>query len=84
VYRVITYHEATEQIAALPAEALDGYAKVLSALERQPWSGRPQHEDNPEGAVRRWVFGPGGVGQVVYLVLEEQREIHVILVQWWG
>lgn len=25
-----------------------------------------------------------GAGQVVYLVLEEQREVHVILVQWWG
>jgi len=84
VYRVITYPEAAEQIAALPTEALDGYAEVLDALGRQPWSGRPQHEDNPEGAVRRWVLGPGGAGQVVYLVLEGQREVHVILVQWWG
>jgi hypothetical protein len=84
VYRVITYPEAAEQIAALPAEALDGYAEVLDALERQPWSGQPQHEDNPEGAVRRWVLGPDGAGQVVYLVLENQREVHVILVQWWG
>lgn len=34
--------------------------------------------------MRQRVFGPGGAGQVVYLVLEEQREVHVILVQWWG
>ncbi|MGH3867999.1 MAG: hypothetical protein ACRDQ4_18115 [Pseudonocardiaceae bacterium] len=84
MYRVITYPEATDQIAALPAEALDGYAEVLSTLELQPWSGRPQHEDNPEGEVRRWMFGLGYAGHVVYLVLEKQREVHVILVQWWG
>ncbi|MGH3786465.1 MAG: hypothetical protein ACRDRG_07905 [Pseudonocardiaceae bacterium] len=46
--------------------------------------GRPQHEDNPEGAVRRWNFGVGQAGQVVYLILEEQQEVHLLLVQWWG
>jgi hypothetical protein len=30
---VHTYPEAAEQIAALPTEALDGYAEVLDALE---------------------------------------------------
>jgi hypothetical protein len=37
---------------------------------------------NPEGAVRRWSFGPGGAGQVLYLVLERQREVHVLRVLW--
>jgi hypothetical protein len=39
---------------------------------------------NPDAAVRRWVFGPGGAGQVVYLILEDQHEVHVILVLWLG
>jgi hypothetical protein len=84
VYRLVIYPDAQEQVAALPAETLDAYADVLGVLELAPWSGRPQHEANPEGAVRRWMFGPSGAGQVIYLILEDQREVHVILVQWWG
>jgi hypothetical protein len=53
VYRVTTYGKALEQITALPDEALNGYADVLSVLELAPWSGQPQHEGNPDGAVRR-------------------------------
>jgi hypothetical protein len=71
VYGVTTYGEALAQIAALPDEALRGYAEVLGVLEFAPWSGRPQHKGNPEGAVRRWLFGPDEAGQVVYLILED-------------
>lgn len=35
-------------------------------------------------AVRRWPFGPRDAGQVVYLVLDDQREVHLLLVQWLG
>lgn len=84
MYRVIVYPDAAEQIAALPDFALKAYAAVTSVLELTPWSGKPQHEQNPDGAVRRWMFGPTGAGHVVYLVLEEQREVHVALVQWFG
>jgi hypothetical protein len=84
VYRIITYDEALDQIAALPDEALNGYAEVLCVLELAPWSGPPHHEGNPGGAVRRWLFGPDGAGQVIYLILEDQREVHVIVVQWVG
>jgi hypothetical protein len=73
-----------QQVAALPAEALDAYAEVLGVLQLTPWNGQPQHEDNPGGAVRRWAFGPGKAGQVVYLILDDQREVHLLLVQWWG
>ena len=82
MYRVTTYGEAVEQITALPDEALKGYAEVLGVLELAPWSGQPQHEGNPEEAVRRWLFGPGEAGQVVYLILEDRHEVHVLLVQW--
>lgn len=66
----------------MPVEALSDYAEVLAVLELEPWSGRPQHEDNPDAAVRFWASGPDLAGQVVYLILEEQREVHLLLVQW--
>ncbi len=78
MYRLVIYPEAQEQVAELPDEALNSYAEVLGVLELAPWSGQSQHEGNPEGAVRRWAFGPGGTGQVIYLILEDQREVHVI------
>jgi hypothetical protein len=84
VYRITVYPEPAEQIAALPDEALAAYLEVLAVLELMPWNGHPQNDDNPEGAVRRWAFGPGKAGHVVYLVLEEQQEVHVVLVQWFG
>jgi hypothetical protein len=49
-----------------------------------PWNGQPQHPANPDVPVRRWAIGPGQAGQVVFLVLEQQLEIHLLLVQWWG
>jgi hypothetical protein len=51
----------------------------LEVLQLTPWNGTPQHEDNLDGAVRRWTFGPARAGQVVYLILEEQREVHLLL-----
>jgi hypothetical protein len=72
------------QVAALPADALDAYAEVLEVLQLTPWNGRPLHENNPEGAVRRWTFASDQAGQVVYLILEEQQEVHLLLVQWWS
>jgi hypothetical protein len=44
--------------------------------------GSPHHEGNPDGAVRRWAFGPGQAGQVVYLILEDQRRVDILLVLW--
>ncbi|MFI9505375.1 hypothetical protein [Nocardia sp. NPDC052566] len=69
---------------ALPVDALPDYAQILSVLEVSPWAGSPQNEANPDGAVRRWAFGPRNAGQVVYLVLEAQREVHLLMVQWLG
>lgn len=72
------------QVAALPNEALDAYAEVLEVLRLVPWNPQPQHEGNPEGAVRRWMFGVSQAGQLVYLITEEQQEVHLLLVQWLG
>jgi hypothetical protein len=82
VYRLVVYPEAQEQIAALPDEALVDYAEVTGVLGVSPWAGLPHHRSNPDGAVRRWHFGPSSAGQVIYLVIEDIQEVHVLLVQW--
>ena len=84
MYRIVVYPEAQEQLAALPAEFLDAYCEVQSVLETAPWNGPPQNKDNAEGEVRRWHFGPRYAAHVVYLILEDQREVHIVLVQWFG
>ncbi|MGH3855896.1 MAG: hypothetical protein ACRDR6_20890 [Pseudonocardiaceae bacterium] len=84
MYRVVTYSEALEQIAALPAEALPFYAEVIGVLELAPAAGRPYNEDKPDGPMRELVFGANGEGTTTYLILDHQREVQVILVQWVG
>lgn len=84
MYRIVVYPEAREQLAALPTVALRGYAEAAAAFEAAPWDGPPHHQANPDGEVRRWHFGPGTAGQVIYLVMERDREVHVLLVQWLG
>ena len=81
MYRVVVDSAAIEQIAALPTEALPFYAEVL---ELAPSGGRPYNDDLPEGPMRELVFGATGEGTVTYLLLEQQREVHVLLVQWIG
>lgn len=71
-----------EQVAALPAVALRAYAEALDVLEVAPWNGRPYNEATPDGLMRELVFGGHGEGTVTYLILEDQREVHLLLVQW--
>jgi len=73
---------SSSQVATLPTKALAAYAEVLDALQLTPWNGEPHHEGNPDAPVRRWHFGANLAGQVTYLVLEDQREVHLLLVQW--
>ncbi len=84
MYSLIPDGPVMEQVAALPDEALLSYAEVLSVLEVKPWAGRPQHEANQDGPVRRWAFGPGAAGQVIYLIVEDRSEVHLLLVQGLG
>ena len=84
MYRIVPDAAVFPQVAALPVEGLEAYAELLAALEVAPWSGPSHHAANPDGAVRRWSFGPNRAGQVVYLVLEDRREVHLLVVQWLG
>ena len=82
MYRISTDSAALDQVAALPAGALPFYAEVLDVLELAPWNGRAYNEDKPDVPVRELVFGVHGEGAVTYLILEREREIHVLVVQW--
>jgi len=82
VYRIVPDATVSDQVAALPDDALAAYAEVLDVLQLTPWHGEPQRADNPDAEVRRWHFGPGLAGQVVYLILEDRQEVHLLLVQW--
>ena len=75
MYSLIPDAPTMEQVAPLPDEALLPYAEVLPVLELEPWAGRSLHEANPDGPVRRWTFGPGAAGQIVYLIYEERSEV---------
>lgn len=76
--------EIRAAIAELPTSALLPLAEVLTVLQIAPWSGEPQHKDNPSGAVRRLLFGPGGAGQLVYVILESTRQVEVLTLLWAG
>jgi hypothetical protein len=84
VYRIVPDTAVSEQIAALSDPLLATLADVIDVLRLTPWNGQPQHLANPGGPVRRWAFGPGHAAQVIYLILEEQQEVHLLLVQHWG
>ncbi len=83
LYSVITDNDVFSQLAALPAAALRAYETALGVLELVPWNGRPYNDQKPDGSMRELVFG-NGFGTITYLILEDQREVHVLLVQWIG
>lgn len=84
MYRIVPDETVIEQLAALPSEALAAYADLVDVLKLAPWNSEPQHEDNPGGAVRRWHCGPDQAGQLIYLIDEHERAVHLLLVQWIG
>ncbi|WP_156869725.1 hypothetical protein [Sporichthya polymorpha] len=68
MHRVDVGNDVQEQIDALPVEALNAFAELRVVLQTAPWSGRPSNPDNPNGAVRLYVFA--GAGLARYLVSE--------------
>lgn len=82
MYRVEVLDGPRAVIAALPAEVLDELAEALDLLEIAPWTGPPHNKNNPDGAVRRVLFGHKGAGQLVYVILENTCEVKVVLIVW--
>ena len=81
MYRVVVDPDAAAQIAALPINALSDFARIYDVVEVAPRSGPSQNLDNPDGAVRHRLFGHEGAGDVVYLVLDRDREVHILPAQ---
>ncbi|MGH3942385.1 MAG: hypothetical protein ACRDTG_27945 [Pseudonocardiaceae bacterium] len=84
MYRIRVYEEVQATVATLPFEAHVAWIELLDALELTPWNGESQNARNPDGEVRRFVFGPGGAGLVVYLILEDQQLVDIVQVTWLG
>lgn len=83
-YEVILDPAAKSAIAALPHRVRSTLGQVLAVLEETPWNGDSVNDKNPEGQVRQWLFGPEGVGMLTYLIVEHDREVHVLTVLWAG
>ncbi|MFD0201850.1 MULTISPECIES: hypothetical protein [Saccharothrix] len=84
MYTVTTDDDSQAQVDALPPEALAPFAEARTMLEVVPWNGRPYHRRSPDGPMRALSFGPEGRGSLVYLILEDQRRVDLLLVLWIG
>lgn len=71
---------AEDQISAVPPEALRPLAELFTLLETAPWSGQPFNRARPRGNMLTHVFGEAGLA--TYLVLEEQREVYLLRIEW--
>ncbi|MGD9530135.1 MAG: hypothetical protein AB7I38_11945 [Dehalococcoidia bacterium] len=81
MYSVETDDAAQEQVAALPAHALAAYTELRVVLETSPWSGRPIQPRQPGRRAGGHTFG-GGRGLAVVLILERERRVDILQVQW--
>lgn len=80
MYRLTLDPIAEEQINAVPEGALRPLAELFTLLETAPWSGQPFNPANPRGNMLTHAFGERGLA--TYLVLEEQRQVHVLRAEW--
>jgi hypothetical protein len=84
VYAVTTDEQSQQQIDALPADALAAFAEARAVLEVAPWNGAPYHKHRPESPMRAVTFGSHGEGDIVYLILDDQRRVDILVVVWLG
>ncbi|HEY4456581.1 MAG TPA: hypothetical protein VGN81_19885 [Pseudonocardiaceae bacterium] len=73
--------EVVDQIAALPSKALEPFADALALLEVVPTAGLLCNDEKPDG-LRDVLFGPTKQGKLTYLLLEDQREVHLLRLIW--
>lgn len=84
MYSVDTDEFVQEQIDALPSHALAAYAELRTLLEVGPWTGDSINQQKPDAEVRTLTFGRHHEGMATYLILEDQRRVHVLDVVWVG
>ena len=65
-----------------PGPSICAMQNAVDAITAAPWDGAPHNANNPDAEVRRWLFGPLGMAQVLYLVLDRENEVHVLRVVW--
>ncbi|HEV2778523.1 MAG TPA: hypothetical protein VGX25_03910 [Actinophytocola sp.] len=82
MYEVTTDEQSQAQIDALPADALAPFAEARAVLELVPWNGLPYHRRQPDSSMRTLTFGPSGEGKIVYLILEDQCRVDLLVVLW--
>jgi hypothetical protein len=80
VYRITTDEISSDQVTALPKEALLIYAEILGVLELVPWQGDPMNDENPNGPLRTLAFGQ--FGMITYLILDDQLRVDLVDVTW--
>ncbi|WP_030925907.1 hypothetical protein [Streptosporangium amethystogenes] len=80
MYQITVDPFAEEQITEIPAEALRPLAELLTLLEIAPWSGQPYNPANPKANMPAHTFGERGLA--TYVVLDEQREVYLIRIEW--
>ncbi|MER5420743.1 hypothetical protein [Streptosporangium roseum] len=61
-------------------EALRPLAELLTLPEVAPWSGQPYDAANPKANMLTHALGERGLA--TYVVLDEQREVYLIRVEW--
>ncbi|MGV9329013.1 hypothetical protein [Streptosporangium sandarakinum] len=61
-------------------EALRPLAELLTLLEVAPWSGQPYNPANPKANMLTHAFGERGLA--TYMVLDEQREVYLVRIEW--
>lgn len=82
MYIVETTHDAAQQIALLPKEALVGLSELTVPLSFHPWSGESFNRRSADPQLRALEFGDDPQGVVIYLILEDQRRVVVLRVLW--
>jgi hypothetical protein len=80
MYRLSLDAIAEDQVNVIPQEALGPLAELFTLLETAPWSGEPFNPANPRSNMLTHAFGERGLA--TYLVLDEQREVYLLRIEW--
>lgn len=79
-YAIEIHPPATAQVEALPVHAAKLALEVFALLELAPWSTGSASDRRPDAPVRTIPFGT--YSMITYLILEDQRIVDILDVQW--